>query len=211
MARSYNSENMRIVLGLLQSLERNGAQSQRMIATELGVALGLVNAYLKRCINKGLVKIGEAPPRRFAYYLTPQGFSEKSRLTLEYLSSSFSFFRTARADCLEVIEAARARGWHRIALLGISDLAEIAIICAAEANVTVVAVVDSGPSPRRFVGCPVYSSIELIDGPIDAVLVTDLKSPRATAGDAVVGLGRDRVLLPSLLGVRLVENDGVVQ
>src|SRR5882757_10140192 len=92
-------ENKRIVLGLLNSVEHDGEQSQRRIAAELGIALGLVNAYLKRCVKKGLVKVSEAPARRYAYYLTPKGFNEKSRLTVEYLSSSFIFFRQAKADC----------------------------------------------------------------------------------------------------------------
>src|SRR5450631_1552020 len=100
---AQDEDNQRIMLGLLQSVERDGGQSQRRLAAELGIALGLVNAYLKRCIKKGLVKVGEAPARRYAYYLTPQGFAEKSRLTVDYLSSSFSFFRRARSDCSELM------------------------------------------------------------------------------------------------------------
>ena len=96
-------ENARIMLGLLESVERNGGQSQRRLASELGIAFGLVNAYLKRCVKKGLVKISEAPARRYAYYLTPQGFAEKSRLTVDYLAYSFAFFRQARADCANVL------------------------------------------------------------------------------------------------------------
>src|SRR5215468_12238177 len=92
-------DNARVMLSLLESVERDGGQTQRRLASELGVALGLVNAYLKRCVKKGLLKVGEAPARRYAYYLTPHGFAEKSRLTVEYLSSSFSFFRQAREDC----------------------------------------------------------------------------------------------------------------
>ena len=103
-ARDDEPDNARIVLGLLESVERDGAQSQRKLASDLGIALGLVNAYLKRCVKKGLLKIGQAPARRYAYYLTPHGFAEKSRLTVEYLSSSFSFFRHAREDCAERTE-----------------------------------------------------------------------------------------------------------
>ena len=47
------------------------------LAAELGMAVGLVNAYLNRCIQKGLVKATQAPARRYAYYLTPQGFARK--------------------------------------------------------------------------------------------------------------------------------------
>ena len=94
-ARDDEQNNARIVLGLLESVERDGAQSQRKLASDLGIALGLVNAYLKRCVKKGLLKIGQAPARRYAYYLTPHGFTEKSRLTVEYLSYSFTLFRRA--------------------------------------------------------------------------------------------------------------------
>src|SRR5271169_6559249 len=128
--RGQEVENERIVLELLESVERDGAQSQRKLAAELGIALGLVNAYLKRCVTKGLVKISGVPTRRYAYYLTPKGFTEKSRLTVQYLTISFGFFRRARADCADAFAAARLRGWQRIALLGVSDLAEIATICA---------------------------------------------------------------------------------
>src|ERR1700691_5592313 len=100
----------RVMLGLLESVERDGAQTQRRLAGEVGVALGLLNAYLRRCINKGLVKVREAPARRYAYYLTPQGFAEKSRLTAEYLSDSFSFFRKAKDHCTRLFEEAAARG-----------------------------------------------------------------------------------------------------
>src|SRR3954453_12108080 len=103
----------RIVLGLLTSVETDGARSQRRIAAELGIALGLVNAYLKRCVKKGLVKVNNAPARRYAYYLTPQGFSEKSRLTVQYLSDSFSFFRKAKGDCARAFETAKASGFNR--------------------------------------------------------------------------------------------------
>ena len=132
-----------ILLGLLESVERDGAKSQRRLAGELDIALGLVNAYIRRCIKKGLVKVTQAPAGRIAYYLTPSGFAEKSRLTIEYLSYSFSFFRQAKADCSAVIEAARARGFSRVALAGRSDLAEIAAICGLESNVKIVAVVDA--------------------------------------------------------------------
>lgn len=87
-APGNGGEDDRIVLSLLNSVQ-DGATSQRRIAADLGIALGLVNAYLKRCIRKGLVKVSEAPAHRYAYYLTPHGFAEKSRLTVEYLSSSF--------------------------------------------------------------------------------------------------------------------------
>jgi DNA-binding MarR family transcriptional regulator len=202
-ARDDELNNARIVLGLLESVERDGAQSQRKLASDLGIALGLVNAYLKRCVKKGFLKISQAPARRYAYYLTPHGFAEKSRLTVEYLSSSFSFFRRAREDCATVLRAAHARGWTRIALAGVSDLAEIATICALEQGITVVAVVDANSTNDRFVGAPVVKSIAAVPGGFDALVVTDLQATGALVGILADGVEAERVLVPALLGIHL--------
>src|ERR1700732_2350870 len=159
-SKSAEAEKTRIMLGLLESVQRGDAHSQRRLASELGIALGLVNAYLKRCINKGLVKVGEAPAKRYAYYLTPGGFAEKSRLTVEYLSYSFSLFRQAKTDCLVVLKAARANGIRRGAILGICGRAEIAAICALDCGISIVAVIDAQSELPSFIGVPVKRSLD---------------------------------------------------
>jgi DNA-binding MarR family transcriptional regulator len=193
-------DNTRVMLSLLASVERDGGQSQRRLASDLGIALGLVNAYLKRCVKKGLVKVRQAPARRYAYYLTPQGFAEKSRLTVEYLSDSFSFFRQARTDCAEVFATARARGFGRVVVAGKSDLAEIARICALDAGVEIVAIVDPQAAAATFVGLPVLPDLNGPE-PFDAIVVADLRAARATFEDAIARVGADRVLVPKLLGL----------
>jgi DNA-binding MarR family transcriptional regulator len=195
-------ENERIVLGLLNSVEHDGEQSQRHIAAELGIALGLVNAYLKRCVKKGLVKVHDAPARRYAYYLTPKGFAEKSRLTVQYLSDSFSFFRFAKMDCARVFEAAKARGLTRLVLAGKSDLAEIAILCAVEAAVAIVAIVDPSSDDARFIGVDVVKSYAEVATEFDAVIVTDVSRAGQSFDAAVNACGADRVLAPDLLRLR---------
>src|SRR5690606_3732167 len=133
-------DEARITLGLLDAVEANSAVTQRSVAGELGIALGLANAYLKRCIRKGLIKVQHAPANRYAYYLTPKGFAEKSRLTGEYLAISFNFFRGARAQCTAILDDCEARGWQRIALVGASELSEIAALCAQDHAVEIAGV-----------------------------------------------------------------------
>jgi DNA-binding MarR family transcriptional regulator len=204
-------EDGRIVLGLLNSVEHDGDRSQRRIAAELGVALGLVNAYLKRCVRKGLVKVHDAPTRRYAYYLTPQGFAEKSRLTVEYLSSSFSFFRQAKADCSRLFQLARERNFQNLALSGKSDLAEIAILSAVDCGISIVAIVDQDASEGLFIGKQVVSHYEHVTLPFDAVIITDVVGSRRAFEEAVRLYGLDRVFAPSLLGLNASERRGAVQ
>jgi len=75
-------------LEVLEKIEKHNNLTQRHLADSLGVALGLANSYMKRCVRKGLIKVHQAPANRFLYYLTPKGFAEKSRLTAKYLSTS---------------------------------------------------------------------------------------------------------------------------
>ncbi|MEP7029775.1 MAG: winged helix-turn-helix transcriptional regulator [Pseudolabrys sp.] len=209
-AHSEDGENSRIVLGLLESVARDGAQSQRNLAVELDVALGLVNAYLRRCIKKGLVKVSGVPARRYAYYLTPKGFAEKSRLTVEYLSRSFGFFRQAKADCSLVFQAARQLGFVRIVLAGKSDLAEIAAICALESRLQIIAVVDAETADTGFLNAPIVKTFGDLTGQCDAVIITDLVNTRQRYEAAVEWIGADRVLIPDLLRGHIAKNKRAV-
>lgn len=202
-ARDQGVEQARIMLGLLDSVERDGAQSQRRLASELGIALGLVNAYLRRCMRKGLVKIRQAPARRYVYYLTPNGFAEKSRLTVEYLSYSFGFFRQAKQDCAALFQEASERGIARVALAGKSDLAEIASICSMESGIGIVGIVDAALAGERFMGVPVVASFDELPQEPSAVIVTDLQRPAETCAAVVARFGQGRVLIPQLLRLRL--------
>jgi DNA-binding MarR family transcriptional regulator len=195
------SEDANIVLGILQAIDSGERVTQRAVAGELGIALGLVNAYIKRCMRKGLVKMRSVPARRYAYYLTPKGFAEKSKLTASYLSHSFSFFRAARADCEKVLAEAAARRMHAVALLGASDLAEIMTLCAAEGGVRLVAIVDSSAIGDRYAGVPLVADFTALEN-VDGLIVTDLAAPDRAYAAAVAAVGADRVLAPALLRTR---------
>jgi DNA-binding MarR family transcriptional regulator len=184
-----------IVLGVLDVVERDPSVTQRSVARELGIALGLANAYLRRCVRKGLIKVSEVPRRRYAYYLTPQGFAEKSRLTATYLSDSFSFFRMARAQCTELFALAAMRGQRRLALLGQGDLAEIASLVAREHAVEIAGVIAAGGDAARL-------AVELAAaGPVDAIIVTALVDPRGALAAALRIFDAERVYVPAILRV----------
>lgn len=189
-----------ITLELLNAIESGRDLTQRSLANDLGIALGLANTYLKRCVRKGFIKVSQIPPNRYAYYLTPQGFTEKSRLTAEYLSSGFTFFREARSQCEEGFAWCAARGWTRIALAGTSELAEIATLCTGDTNAVLVGMIEPAAKAREFAGLPVVSEFEFLDD-VDAVLITDLRHPQAVYEKLKGEISPDRIVTPKLLRV----------
>ncbi len=189
-----------LVLELLDAVGKNSGVSQRHLARQMGVALGLANSYLKRCIRKGFIKISEAPAHRYLYYLTPTGFSEKSRLTAKYLASSFHFYRRAGESCNKVFQACESRRWRRIVLCGISDLAEIAAVRAQGRNVEIVGIYDPHTDRRRFVDRPVWRRLEEIEV-CDAWLLTDLNAPGLTYEHLAAVVERERIVVPDILRI----------
>lgn len=194
-----------ITLGLLSAIEEDGRASQRTISQELGIALGLTNAYLKKCVRKGFVKVSHIPANRYAYYLTPQGFAEKSRLTAEYLSVSFNFFRSSRDQCADLFRECAENRWTRIALAGIGDLAEIATLCVRdEPAVEIVGIVHTGDGkeapPRSFAGLQVAPTLSDL-GKVHAVLVTDFVNAQRVYEELARTIPPERVLTPRLLKV----------
>ena len=189
-----------ITLELLDAIQADSGVTQRSVARNLGIALGLANTYLKRCVKKGLVKVAQVPSNRYAYYLTPRGFSEKSRLTATYLSQSFLFFREARGECEALFAECARRGWRRVALVGASDLGEIATLCARDSHVAIAGFVDPGNNVPAFAGYPVRPDLAAVRE-ADAAIVVDLKAPQATYDALKALLPAERILHPGLLRI----------
>lgn len=192
-----------ITLGLLNAVHADSDITQRSIASDLGIALGLANAYLKRCVRKGYIKVSQIPPRRYAYYLTPKGFAEKTRLTSEYLSYSFTFFRAARTACAEQLAHCEAHGWRWVALAGVGDLAEIATLCAREGAVSLCGIVDADFGRDTFAGLPVVADPTALMASVgvDAVIVTDVAAPQKTYAMLREHFAEERVLAPGVLNI----------
>lgn len=174
--------------------------NQRTLSKELGIALGMTNAYLKRCVRKGLVKVRQAPPNRYIYYLTPRGFSEKSRLTADFLSDSLTFFRNARVQYCEILDRCADMGWHRVGFAGESELGEIAILYARDRALTLLGVIDPESDSDLFMELPVVARPGDLRDP-HAIIVTSVRAPQSTYDRAVAAYGESRVLAPRLLRI----------
>ncbi len=189
-----------ITLGVLNAVHEHQSPTQRSIAHEVGIALGLANSYLKRCIKKGYVKITQAPANRYMYYLTPQGFAEKSRLTAEYLSQSFSLFRQARAQYSDAFEWCSEKNFRKVALWGCGDLCEVAVLCAHEQGIDIVGIVDTAAAGEKSLGFEVVVSIGALPA-VQAVILTAMRDPHAALEDALRVWPEETLLVPKLFGL----------
>jgi DNA-binding MarR family transcriptional regulator len=129
-------------LEILNHIEENPDTTQADLATQLGVAVGSVNWYIKRLINKGYVKVAQMQRRRLRYLLTPKGVAEKARLTKEFMQMSLHWYRVTREASKQFLDEVKQAGYDSVCIKGDGDLAEIVYLTCLEAQVKVRPKVD---------------------------------------------------------------------
>ena len=187
-------------LDFLAAIERGEVVTQMTLRQRIGVSVGMVNALVKRAIGKGYAKVHQAPYKRYAYYLTPRGFVEKSRLVAEYLETSLDFFRTARSEYAEIFVRAQHIGLKRIALAGRGELTEIAMLAALGEGISIDAILDPEANEAERHGIRVIRDLSDASA-IDAVIITETRSPQATYEQMCVVFDASRVFAPALLRI----------
>jgi DNA-binding MarR family transcriptional regulator len=170
--KKRNESQQEIMLRLLEQVEADDSVSQDRFAKRVGIAKGLANAYFNRCLQKGWIRLRQVPKQRFLYYLTPKGFAEKARLTAEFLTSSYQFYRHVREDVGALMAEAAKEGHKRLAVLGAEELAEITAIVSEESSIEIAGFIAPGSARTRIAGRPVVASWSEADGADGAILAT---------------------------------------
>jgi len=142
---------------LLSEVSDDQPISQRELAKRLGIALGLVNLYIKNFVAKGFIRIKNYPNNRFAYLLTPHGIAEKGRLAYQHVHYFTSLYTVTRQDYLHLFRHLAERGITRVAFCGVDEVAEIAWLSLREAGLELVEVMDDRNVGNDFMGRPIVS------------------------------------------------------
>lgn len=196
--QNYSDKEQKLTLELLQAIDLRSDISQRHLAQEMGVALGLANSYLKRCVKKGLIKMKTAPANRYLYYLTPHGFAEKARLTGEFLSTSLALFRQSGDVYADVLSVCLANANRRVLFAGVSDLTEIAYMRSLQCEVNVRGVFQINTDQTTFFDLPVFEDLSQFEK-FDVVIMTSMEQTNELLKLLRLRLDEDRIIVPSLL------------
>jgi DNA-binding MarR family transcriptional regulator len=182
-------------LKILEALDARGGTTQRELARELNISLGLVNSFMKRLAKKGYFKISTIPRNRVKYLLTPRGLREKSRLTYDYIHYSIGFYRAIKGVLRALFSRLEREGVERLALYGCGEVAELTYLFLQNTSITLAAVFDVTGDGRVFYGHAVKGSEALATTPFDYVLITQTDHIN-THRDHLVesGVHPDRVL-----------------
>jgi DNA-binding MarR family transcriptional regulator len=173
---------------LMTEIDHEEPLSQRELARRLGIAVGLVNSYLKNLVGKGFVRIKAFPKNRYSYLLTPQGLAEKSRLAYQHLSYFTGLYTVARQDYLALFRRLEVAGVRQVVFCGVDEVAEIAYLSLRETAIELAAVLDDEKSGSDFFGVRVLSLAEGVEKGGAPLIITSLKR-RPQLKDALRSIG----------------------
>ncbi|MFC2091171.1 winged helix-turn-helix transcriptional regulator [Elusimicrobiota bacterium] len=77
-------------LKVINSIGKNNTPSQRDIAKDVGLSLGLTNILINRLIKKGYVKASKLNAKKVSYMITPKGIKQKAEKSYRFMKRSFS-------------------------------------------------------------------------------------------------------------------------
>ena len=163
-------------LKILEEVGKDEVPSQRDIARNLNISLGLVNSFLKRLARKGYLKITTIPSNRVKYLLTPKGAVEKTRLTYAYIQYSYHFYKDTRIKLKNLYSDLSEQNVKQIVFYGATDLAEIAFLSLQETPIKLVAIFDAKKAGSSFLGLNIENPERLSEFSYDRLLYTDEKA-----------------------------------
>jgi len=159
-------------LQILDELSNNDALTQRDLSKRMGIALGLVNSYLKNLIAKGYITVSTIPPKRYGYYLTPKGFAEKTRLAYDLLQDYTRIYREAKNNYRKLFTDLERIGVKRVVFAGVDEVAEFAYITLQETDIEIVGAVDNEKNGESFFGKTIRPIRDVASFSYDVIVVT---------------------------------------
>lgn len=160
-------------LRILEEVEKTPNLSQRALAKNLNVALGVANACIHTLVRKGMIKISGDNNRSITYHLTKKGLLHKSMLAMEWTKNTISFYREARQQVALKLTNLSDKGIKTVVLYGANELTEIAAIVASEAGIEILGIINNDDlnSKDNLLGVPIGDTKLIKDKKPDAVIV----------------------------------------
>lgn len=159
-------------LRILRELSKGDSLTQRDLSKRLGLALGLVNSYLRNLIAKGYITVSAIPPKRYTYYLTPKGFAESTRLTYSLLHDYTKIYMDARKNFRELFNTLESEGTKVLIFAGADEVAEIAYLTLQEFKMDLACVLDDEKKGSMFFKNVIHPLDAITDMDYDYIIVT---------------------------------------
>ena len=122
---------------LLNEIARDSMVTQANLSDRLGIAVGSVNWYIKRLVQRGWVKVSHLDRTRLKYDLTPDGMSVFTQRAMSYARDSLKVYSGYRKKAKEIAAELKQKGIEQVHLAGNDEAMDILRLTCIEAGLTI--------------------------------------------------------------------------
>jgi DNA-binding MarR family transcriptional regulator len=122
---------------LIDAIARDSNITQAGLSSQLGIAVGSVNWYIKRLINRGYVKVSHLDRTRLQYDLTTEGMKIFTQRALQYMKDSLKVYNSLRSEAKKVVSGCLVAGVRQVFLEGDGEVMDILRLTCIEAGIAV--------------------------------------------------------------------------
>ncbi len=126
---------------LLNEIAQDSLVTQANLSDRMGIAVGSVNWYIKRLIQRGWVKVSHLDRTRLKYDLTPAGAKIFTKRAVSYARDSLKIYADLRGKAQEVARELKQKEIKQVYIKGEDEMADILRLTCIEAGI----VVDAAP------------------------------------------------------------------
>lgn len=99
--------------------------TQAGLSARLGIAVGSVNWYIKRLIQRGWIKVSHLDRTRLKYDLTSKGMQVFSQRAVLYARDSLKVYRQLRDRAIQMVDELRQKGITEVYLSQNDEMMDI--------------------------------------------------------------------------------------
>ena len=103
---------------IADTLKNEPLASQRVLADNAGISIGLMNAVLKRFVERGWIMLSNVNLRKLSYAITPTGMAELSARSQKFAKRTFELANSYNQIVCDEILKAKQNGKSKVVLFG---------------------------------------------------------------------------------------------
>jgi DNA-binding MarR family transcriptional regulator len=120
---------------LLNEIAQDSMVTQASLSSRLGIAVGSVNWYIKRLVNRGWVKVSHLDRTRLKYDLTPEGMAVFTQRALSYARDSLKIYSDFRIKAKVLVSELKRRRISQAYIDGDDAVIDILRLTCIEAGI----------------------------------------------------------------------------
>jgi DNA-binding MarR family transcriptional regulator len=123
---------------LLNEIAQDSMVTQASLSSRLGIAVGSVNWYIKRLVNRGWVKVSHLDRTRLKYDLTPEGMTVFTQRAVSYARDSLKIYSDFRLKAKALVNELKRKGISQAYIDGDDAIIDILRLTCIEADILVL-------------------------------------------------------------------------